>query len=260
MTQFKVDGDSDSSSSEDDEEALGRLREAVDSETLKDNYYYQESKQTIQSHDDSDTACHPLTHLDNSEGLQITQNEVEHDDPKTLYLNTKKILERNKRIAKPSPKPDSSFKSLRREKQTEDKSAVISELEVTPQFQKYVGSKLDEFLSCQIKDTVPSKQNSELKDVDCGLGLKLLKRSRTHIQNAYCDSGSNQKLLRPDLLAHKRVETTEEDLESVAVSGVMVLSQDDTKSWVNKFPNRVEPGIERIKKKKKKKKVKKKTP
>ena len=78
-----------------------------------------------------------------------------------------------------------------------------------------------------------------------------------NIQNAYCDSGSNQKLLRPDLLAHKRVETTEEDLESVAVSGVMVLSQDDTKSWVNKFPNRVEPGIERIKKKKKKVKKKK---
>jgi len=259
MTQFKCRGDSDSSSSEDDQEALVRLREAVDSETLKDNFYSQKSKQNEQSHDD--TACHPFTHPDNSGGSKIAQNEDEHDDPKTLYLNTKKILERNKKIAKPSQKPDSSLKSLRREKQTEDKSVVISELEVTPQFQKFVGSKLDEFLSCQIKDSVPSTQNSESKDIDSNLalGLKLLKRSKTQIQNAYCDSDSNQKLLKPDLLAHKRVETTEKDLESVAVSGVMVLSQDDTKSWVNKFPNRVEPGIERIKKKKKKK-VKKKTP
>jgi len=259
MTQFKCRRDSDSSSSEDDQEALLRLREAVDSETLKDNFYSQKSKQNKQSHDD--TACHPFTPLDNSGGRKIVQNEDEHDDPKTLYLNTKKILERNKKIAKPSQKPDSSLKSLRREKQTEDKSVVISELEVTPQFQKFVGSKLDEFLSCQIKDSVPSTQNNESKDIDChlALGLKLLKRSKTIIQNVYCDSDSNQKLLKPDLLAHKRVETTEKDLESVAVSGVMVLSQDDTKSWVNKFPNRVEPGIERIKKKKKKK-VKKKTP
>lgn len=256
MIQLKGTRDSDSSSSEDDEEALVRLREAVDSETLKDNFYSQKSKQNIQSHDD--TACHPFTHLDNSEGCKNTQSEDEHDDPKTLYLNTKKILERNKKIAKPSQKPDSSLKSLRREKQTEDKSVVISELEVTPQFQKFVGSKLDEFLSCQIKDSVPSTPNRESEDIDCGgLGLKLLKRSKTHVQNAYCDSGSNQKLLKPDLLAHKRVETTEKDLESVAVSGVTVLSQDDTQSWVNKFPNRVKPGIERIKKKKK---VKKKTP
>ena len=257
MIQLKGTRDSDSSSSEDDEEALVRLREAVDSETLKDNFYSQKSKQNIQSHDD--TACHPFTPLDNSGGRKIAQNEDEDDDPKTLYLNTKKILERNKKIAKPSQKPDSSLKSLRREKQTEDKSVVISELEVTPQFQKFVGSKLDEFLSCQIKDSVPSTPNRESEDIDCGgLGLKLLKRSKTHVQNAYCDSGSNQKLLKPDLLAHKRVETTEKDLESVAVSGVTVLSQDDTKSWVNKFPNRVEPGTERIKKKKKK--VKKKTP
>ena len=90
-------------------------------------------------------------------------------------------------------------------------------------------------------------------------GLKLLKRSKTPINNAYCDFGSSRKLLKPDLLAHTRVETTEEDLESVAVSGVRVLSQDDTRSWVNKFPNRVEPGIERIKRKKKKKAKKKTT-
>ena len=252
MTQFKG-GDSDSS---DDDEETVRLREAVDPETLKDNFYSQKSQDNIQSHD---KACQPLTHPENSEELKITQDEFEHDDPKTLYLNTKKILEKNKNSTKPSLKLDSTLKSLRREKQTEEKNAVISELEVTPQFQKFVGSKLDEFLSSQIKDSVTSAaSNSEAKE-GAVCGLKLLKRSKTPINNAYCDFGSSRKLLKPDLLAHKRIETTEEDLESVAVSGVRVLSQDDTRAWVNKFPNRVEPGIERIKKKKKKKAKKKPT-
>jgi len=98
MTQFKCRGDSDSSSSEDDQEALVRLREAVDSETLKDNFYSQKSKQNKPSH--NDTACHPFTPLDKSGGRKIAQNEDEHDDPKTLYLNTKKILERNKKNCK----------------------------------------------------------------------------------------------------------------------------------------------------------------
>ena len=256
---LKSGNSSDSSNSDDDEEALQRLREAVDPETLKDNFYSQKSKENIQSHDAID--CHPITLTENTEEFNITpQDENKHDDPKSLYLNTKKILEKNKNSSvKPSSKPESSMKSLRREKQTEDHSAVISELEVTPQFQKFVGSKLDEFLDSQIKDSIPSAPNSESKNIAAACGLKLLKRSKTPINNAYCDFGSGRKLLKPDLLAHKRLETTEEDLESVAVSGPRILSQEDTRAWVNKFPNRVEPGIERIKKKKKKKAKKKTT-
>ena len=72
------------------------------------------------------------------------------------------------------------------------------------------------------------------------------------------DVDANIKRSKPDLLAHTKIQTSDEDLVSCAVSGDFVLSQVDTKSWVNKFPNRVEPGIERIKKKKKKVKKKKK--
>lgn len=242
-----INESSDSDDSEDDQETLERLREAVDSETLKDNFYSQKSDKN------NGEACLHHTPAQNSED---PTNLLENcDDPKILSFNIKKIVEKNQNNTKLSSKPDHSLKSLRREKQREDKSPVISELEVTPQFQKFVGSKLDEFLSSQIEEDSSSTLKCDSKIIHSS--LKLLKRSKSSIENTDYDHFFNQKIVKPDLLAHTRVELTEGDLESVAITGERVLSQEDTRAWVNKFPNRVEPGIERIKKKKKKVKKKK---
>ena len=66
------------------------------------------------------------------------------------------------------------------------------------------------------------------------------------------------KRSRPELLAHRRVELSSEDLSTCAVTGDFVQSKVEVEGWVNRFAGRVEEGVERIKKKKKKAKKKKK--
>ena len=172
----------------------------------------------------------------------------------SLSDTLKRIVEKNRSLSKKKVSTEEGkLKSLRRDKQTEDsKPSVISELDVTPQFQKFVGSKLDEFLDSQIKDVVKNNDVSQ-KTVNGhnDTGPKLLKRSKNAVKN-YEDINLSGKRHKPDLLAHTKVETSEEDLNNCAVSGEFVLSKVDTEAWVNKFPDRVEEGIARIKKKKKK--------
>ena len=60
------------------------------------------------------------------------------------------------------------------------------------------------------------------------------------------------------MLAHKRIQPEDSDYSDLAVSGDFVRSQADTRAWVNRYPDRTEPGIQRIKRKKKKIKKKKK--
>ena len=149
----------------------------------------------------------------------------------------------------------SKLKSLRRDKQEESSaSPVISELEVTPQFQKFVGSKLDQFLDNQIEDVTDDKlMKSSSTQQSC---MKLLRMSKRLVENI--DDENKVKIRKkPDLLAHTKISTSKDDISSCVVSAETILSGEETKCWVNKFANRVEPGIERIKKKKVKKKKRK---
>jgi len=236
-----------SDDSDEDQEALERLREAVNFETLRE---HPSSAKII-------SECDPLPEI--SGGKADEQNDSSlKDDVNSISDNIKEKIKHSLKASKRSQnvKPTQlQVKSLRRDKQeSEYKSAVISELEVTPQFQKFVGKKLDEFLDDQIEDI---DATSKVISGDSKISnLKLLKRSSSLVKDV--DVDANIKRSKPDLLAHTKIQTSDEDLVSCAVSGDFVLSQVDTKSWVNKFPNRVEPGIERIKKKKKKVKKKKK--
>ena len=81
--------------------------------------------------------------------------------------------------------------------------------------------------------------------------LELLKRSKVFIIE---DVKSHVKRPRPELLSHRTVELSSEDLSTCAVTGDFVLSKVEVGGWVNKFAGRVEEGTERIKKKKKVKK------
>merc|ERR1712241_1195574 len=150
--------------------------------------------------------------------------------------------------------PIKNHKSLRRDKQDNVQLEVMSELNVTPQFQRFVGSKLDQLMSEQIEDI--SQKNNLPTEEQAEPAVKLLKRSMRRIEEKYSDKET--KRTRPDLLAHRRVQPEDSDYSGLAVSGDFVLSQADTRAWVNRYPDRTEPGIERIKKKKKRSKKKKK--
>ena len=250
----KVDTES-SDDSDEDQETLNRLREAVDSETLKDKFYGNNSEEKVISEESPDKLLNSgsgETRLQSDCNSKI-DNDITIEDPKTLSDKLKQIVHKNRLSSiKKIPSVEGNQKSLRRDKQTEDKPSVISELEVTPQFQKFVGNKLDEFLDSQIKDVVKhSDTSSKNANGHIDIGPKLLKRSKNAV-DYYLEDNSNGKRHKPDLLAHTKVGTSEEDLSSCAVSGEFVLSKVDTEAWVNKFPDRVEDGIARIKKKKKK--------
>jgi len=243
-----------SDDSDEDQEALERLREAVSFETLREP-----PSSTLKS-------TKSLPEISLSKGnTDRNPNEnnvsIPSDDVNSISDNIKEKIKHTLNASKRNRNVDSAqspqVKSLRRDKQdSEYKSAVISELEVTPQFQKFVGNKLDEFLDKQIKDVDSSSKAKSGGGDPKVSNLKLLKRSNSLVKDI--DVDFNIKRPRPDLLAHTKIPTSDEDLVNCAVSGDFVLSKVDTKSWVNKFPNRVEPGIERIKKKKKKVKKKKK--
>ena len=258
----------DSSSDEDsdeDQEALDRLREAVDSETLKDNFY------TKSPEPETRRSVIETTITINTEAEELLKpscGEGDIEDPKLLSQYLKQIVKKNRLVSSKVSKSgrEAGKKSLRRDKQTDYKSPVISELEVTPQFQKFVGSKLDTFLNSQIEDV--GEDNLATKNItspdsgpDPGSSLKLLKRSRLSISASGYEvpSLAGRGRGRPELLAHTRPRVSEAELAEVAVSGAAVISGLDTRAWANKWEAWVEPGVERIKKKKKKVKKKKKS-
>ena len=197
----------DSSSDEDsgeDQEALDRLREAVDSETLKDNFYTKSSEPETRG-----SVIETTINTEVEKLLKPSCGEGDIEDPKLLSQYLKQIVKKNRLVSSKVSKSgrEAGKKSLRRDKQTDYKSPVISELEVTPQFQKFVGSKLDTFLNSQIEDV--GEDNLATKNItspdsgpDPGSSLKLLKRSRMSISASGYEVPSLAGRGRPELLAH----------------------------------------------------------
>ena len=237
--EMPSDGLESSDSSSEDEETQARLREAVDNKFHKAP---EKARTTGASQEDS------------SDSSKIIQSR-DISDYRALSDNIKLLVERYDKKSKKENNIIINPKSLRRDKQDDVELSVMSELDVTPQFQKFVGSKLDLFLSEQIEDSVCDTEVPS--DREARPSVKLLSRSRKTLENADCDT--LLKRPRPDLLSHRSIQPSDQDLSNLAVSGEFVLSKTDTAAWVNKFPDRTEPGVERIKKKKKKVKKKKKT-
>jgi len=235
----------DSSSEEEDEEALLRLREAVD------NKFILPSVNPVSSR----ASNSPSSNQEPSQPAiaEVSEEDRAGDDCKSLSDKIKSQLnkfQKRNTVQQPIKNP----KSLRRDKQENVQLEVMSELNVTPQFQRFVGSKLDQLMSEQIEDI--SQKNNLPSAREAEPEVKLLKRSMRTIEEKY--SEKETKRTRPDLLAHRRIQPEDSDYSDLAVSGDFVLSQADTRAWVNRYPDRTEPGIERIKKKKKKIKKKKK--
>eukprot|EP00090_Calanus_glacialis_P009100 TRINITY_DN17448_c0_g1_i1.p1 TRINITY_DN17448_c0_g1~~TRINITY_DN17448_c0_g1_i1.p1 ORF type:complete len:268 (-),score=94.60 TRINITY_DN17448_c0_g1_i1:42-845(-) len=238
-----------SSSDSESDDDLARLREAVDCDTLRENLYSKEANDAVpdKNCNNGDTS---LAENDNERTLKNPYPIHAEDNPKSMSESIKAIIKANSTKVKVAKVPVETL-SLRRDRQDDSKPLVMSELEVTPQFQKFVGTKLDDFLGKQIKDVVKEKVEVAAADES---ELKLLKRSKVGIKE---DVESNIKRPRPELLSHRTVELSSEDLSTCAVTGDFVLSKVEVGGWVNKFAGRVEEGTERIKKKKKKVKKKK---
>jgi len=250
-----VSCNSDSSSDSDDED-LARLREAVDFDTLKDNMYSKENKGAGEEEANQKTSVENVA-VDSVENVAVDSKSLELPyDPKSLANYIKATIQAN--VNKSKLKPSglaSNALSLRRDRQDDAKSVIISDLEVTPQFQRFVGTKLGDFLDKNIENTNDILKDKEEKCPNDESEIKLLKRCKVGLKE---EIENCTKRSRPELLTHRNVIPSPEDLSACAVSGEFVLSQVEVEPWVNKFAGRVEEGIERIKKKKKKVKKKRK--
>ena len=219
-----------SSSESEAEEESARLREAVDSSTLQEDLY---------------------------------KKPKEQNKPKDISVESK--LKTFSTLAKPVGRIGSGNVSkeprvsLRRDKQAEDEVSDRSELEVTPHFQKFVASRLDELLLKQVEDVAKVVGDVEEPPAD-DLGIKLTRKSRVAVRLEEGEGEVVGKRARPSLLAHRQQGETKEMLASCAVTGEEVLARKGVEGWSSfpTFPQRVEPGEQRIKKKKKKLKKKKK--
>jgi len=244
------------SSSDSDDEDLARLREAVDFDTLKDNMYSKESKGAVEEEANQKTSVENVA-VDSVENVAFDSKSLELAcDPKSLANYIKATIQANVNKSKLRPSGlASNALSLRRDRQDDAKSVIISDLEVTPQFQRFVGTKLGDFLDKNIENTNDILKDKEEKCSNDESEVKLLKRCKVGIKE---EIENCTKRSRPELLAHRNVIPSPEDLSECAVSGEFVLSQVEVEPWINKFAGRVEEGIERIKKKKKKVKKKRK--
>jgi len=244
-----TNGETDSSESDDDD--LARLREAVDCDTLKEHLYSKPScDSVIESNGKSVENCGTVS--DKEEASVEVCPEVA-DNPKYMSESIKAIIKANANKAK-APKFEPDAPSLRRDKQADSKPAAISELDVTPQFQKFVANKLDDLLDKNIED-IANEIDKNVDPQNDISEIKLLKRSKVVVKEV---EESSIKRPRPELLAHRKGVISSEELLTCAVSSEFVKSQVEVGGWVNRFAGRVEEGIERIKKKKKKAKKKKK--
>jgi hypothetical protein len=148
--------------------------------------------------------------------------------------------------------------SLRRDKRPVG-DEVRSDLEVTPQFQSFVAGKLDRLIQLEDFDVLPPELPPQGTQSEGG--IRLTKRSVVAVR-AEDEEREVVKRRRPDLLAHRAVEArTEAEVAGCVVSGEQVLDRGEVAAWsvFPTFPDRVEPGEQRIKKKKKKVKNKKKS-
>jgi len=144
--------------------------------------------------------------------------------------------------------------SLRRDKQLEEE--IKSDLQVTPAFQKFVASKLDNLLELEDVEFVESTTASNaLAESKSCLGVRLTKRSKVEVLDASeAEQGLSSPRKRPALLSHKDPQVSAEDLAQCAVTGEDVISCKEVSSWSTFpfFPDRVVVGEQRIKRKKKK--------
>lgn len=194
------------------------------------------------------------------------------------------------KLAPPADKPleaqetCKAGKSLRRDK-AEPEVRVLSDLEVTPQFQTFVAGQLDRLLEQHIVEVEqPEAEDEEMDGKEVVVekagrepGIRLLASSLRPVEVVSDRPAARRR--KPDLLAHRKVTRPRRKRRSTGFSGSggsssdseeekyfaeaavtpeWVINKEGTKGFVNRFASRVEIGEERIKKKKVKKKKKKK--
>jgi len=188
-------------SSDSDSEEDSKLREALDTSTMTDNLYRKPETST----NSVSTTCNG----NGGESATIIANGGQSKDFK---------LEHRGRPDLKGPRGP----SLRRDKQSGEE--VVSDIQVTPAFQKFVASKLDELL--ELEDVEVKENSSDANDQKLAgshRGVKLTKRSRTDVNPEEAEALSVSRM-RTSLLSHREPQVTAEDLAECAVTGDNVIS------------------------------------
>jgi len=238
---------SDTDSESEDDENLARLREAVDSETLKETFF-QEIDSPVASNTVKDVKDNPSESP--AEDVLLVP-----DSPAALCRDIKAVLQRRTVVGQMRRDGAVQGESLRRDKQAKECQVLAQELQVTPGFQQFVAGQLGSMLDTSYSEVNTSVVAGEVDQVpERGAEqLRLLRSSRVPLTVGLEQAGRGPRG-RPALLPSHRTAfpPSQQELLHCAVTAEFVLSGAETAAWVNKFPTRVEPGVERIKKKKKK--------
>lgn len=241
---------SDTDSDSEDDENLARLREAVDSETLKETFF-QEIDYPVASNAVKDVK-------DNPSESPAEDVSLAPDSPAALCRDIKAVLQRLTVAGQMRRAWAVQGESLRRDKQAQECQVLTQELQVTPGFQQFVAGQLGSMLDTSYSevDTAVAGAGEEDQLPEKGAEqLRLLRSSRVPLTAGLDQAGGGRVPRgRPALLPSHRTAfpPSQQELLHCAVTAEFVLSGAETVAWVNKFPTRVEPGVERIKKKKKK--------
>merc|ERR550519_1651539 len=135
--------------------------------------------------------------------------------------------------------PD-NLPSLRRDKTQDVDKINQSDLEVTPQFQKFVSSQLSKLLDCQIDECQGNEDVSKpSQEVP---GIKLLKTSEVCVDEKEEAIKAVQKQRRRKRKTSASSEEDEEALEEAAMSGEMVMAQVGVYKGEDRFKARIEEG------------------
>lgn len=195
---------SSSSSSSEDEANLDLLREAADSEFMKDSLYKGTSVKVFIF-----IRVYNLIFLDSKNGVKT--KDLSEEKPKSL----RKIY---------------------------DEDEQFNFLKVTPGFQHHIAKRLSSYLEerlskkmSKVEDDLPANYHKR----NCG--IKLFKNSSDYINNIEQSSGVTVKVRRKERNKRKvesDCDTSSEDEDSkvrkVAVSATQILNGSETKHWSNR--------------------------
>ena len=195
------------SSDSDSDEDLARLKEAVDTSTLTESLFNKADKRK----EDVDKPS------------EVESDVGKQPEVKEFKANYKSAFS-FKRSVKPVIADGKPLISLRRDKQREDEGEVMSDLEVTPSFRKFVAAKLDELVGGQLEEVeVVGAEVKNSGPADWS-GVRLTMKSKRPVREGE-EVAEGEKRKKPSLLAHRVQEVGEEEVAACAVSGQQVRSR-----------------------------------
>ena len=156
----------------------------------------------------------PRTMASDSESEEDLAKLREALDPSTtkdLYNGKEKddgpkddtVAEKSKAVGKGGARPAQTGPSLRRDRREVEEA--VGELDVTPAFQRFVASKLDDAIQLEEVE-VEGREGRRAEGVEGEGGIKLTRRSRVKVVEVQEVEELGERRSRPRLLEHRQPE------------------------------------------------------